>query len=460
VREAAIFLLAFVAYAALGQDALYRDDGFLLLGRLAERSCSHTSHEAFLPQLVAFGDLLAPLRLPPHRVATLFSALGTAAGVALTDRAMRLLEPAGSGRPLLATALVASAPAVVFFATVVEYHGWFFAFAQLAFLAAAWLARRPGVARGVVLGTCTAGATLVHSSGALLPALLLPCVLALSRSGGPRTPRLRSVLAAAGVHLALVPLGIAVLRALHIGRAPDPAPVLWMRARIDGLPAAVWHEWLLPFALVSVGSLAGLARRPTRRLAGATWTGVAVYAAFAACLLGGLRERGAYLLPLAAPAALTCARAMPRAAGWIMVACAAAAAVAQVRVHDGAAAEYARFARGLEDAAAGRPAVALVVARTERAACATLPLAVPCADLGAWVHVPAEHLAAGKAALPAALAALVPQEAPLLVSDASLQALRAATPQARALADALLACFPAARVDVPGFRGYRLSRPR
>ncbi len=457
MRELCIFIAVFACYATLGQTALYLDDGFRLIGGLVARDIRHTSHELYLPQLVAFGDLLAPLGLPPHRVITLLSALGSAAGVALFHRALRWLEPERAGLQVLATALVATTPAVVFFATVVEYHGFFFGFAQLAFLATVALVRHPSAWRAGLLGIACALATLVHSTGVLLPVILLP-VFVVECKASLRGKVFEAALVIV-THLAGVFLGVLLLRALGIGVVPEIPPLngSWLSAQWPGIPRALWREWGLPYAPVCVGLLLSIGHRSTRRLG--LWVGMAVllYAVATGLALGPtLWERGAYLGPLVGPAALLTARAMPRAWCGLLVALGAVGALGQVITHDRASAGYALFVSGVYRAAGDSVPRVLIAARSERAAVTVLDAVPNYIYVGDHVALSPPEFESSLRHLKRGLDAQRTPGSQLLISDASLDALRS-TAQGQMLADALSAQFTLRRVEVDGFAGWRID---
>ncbi len=457
MRELCIFIAVFAGYATLGQTALYLDDGFRLIGGLVARDLRHTSHELYLPQLVAFGDLLAPLGLPPHRVITLLSAFGSAAGVALFHRALRWLEPDRAGLQVLATALVATTPAVVFFATVVEYHGFFFGFAQLAFLATVALVRHPSAWRAGLLGVACSLATLVHSTGVLLPVILLPVFVVECKA-----PLRRKVLHAAlglVIHLAGVFLGVLLLRNLGVGVAHEMPPLnrSWLSAQWPGIPRALWREWSLPYAPVCVGLLLSMRHHATRRLG--LWVGVAVllYVVATGLVLGPtLWERGAYLGPLVGPAAVLTVRAVPRAWCGLLVALGAVGALAQVIAHDAASTDYVRFVSGVYRAAGDKSPRVLIAARSERAAVIVLDVVPNYIYVGDHVALPPPEFEFNLRHLKRALDAQRTPGSQLLMSDASLDSLRS-TAQGQMLADALSAQFTLRRVEVDGFVGWRID---
>ena len=132
--------------------------------------------------------LLAPFGVSPFVAGGVLSAVATAIGAGLTHAASRVL---GLNRAdaLLVAALTACTPAVMFYASVVELHGVFYAFAALGALRASHLIATPTVANAVLLGLATALAYCFHSTGHLLP-LLFAAMFWGARGGGVGWPRL------------------------------------------------------------------------------------------------------------------------------------------------------------------------------------------------------------------------------------------------------------------------------
>jgi hypothetical protein len=93
-------------------------------------------------------------------------------------------------------------------------------------------------------------------------------------------------------------------------------------------------EWLVAFAPLSVTFLAGLARRGAVSAALVLALSLPVYLLATFVVLGGVVERGAYLLPLASLAALATVRALPAAAVALVLAAGAVFGVVRVVEHD------------------------------------------------------------------------------------------------------------------------------
>lgn len=100
------------------------------------------------------------------------------------------------------------------------------------------------------------------------------------------------------------------------------------------LAGTLVHEWLLAFLPVSVLWLAALRLQACRRQVLALGVAVAGYCAATFALLGDDVERGAYLMPLAFPAAVLIARSLPPWPASAAIALAAVLAVAQIEAHD------------------------------------------------------------------------------------------------------------------------------
>ncbi|MFQ5506378.1 MAG: hypothetical protein ACE5F1_16535, partial [Planctomycetota bacterium] len=258
-----LFFLTFLLYSVLAQDVFFKADGPHLVSRLAGGDPHYFHHKLFMPLLIRFGGLLGALGVGPYRAALFFSVTGAAMGVAAGHAGFGLL-----GMPrrvaLLAALFVAFSPAVMFFGTVVELHGPFFGFAGLAFLGMALVHRhrhrRRAHALSLLLGALTALAAGVHASGLILPAVLLPSLLALSERRIRWRRALRLALLAALVHVAASFLVSDPLQSGHFLELGFGHP-----QGIVHLPGVLLEEWLLPFLPLSLVCLAAFFR-PALRL--------------------------------------------------------------------------------------------------------------------------------------------------------------------------------------------------
>lgn len=370
-RDRALLCLAFLAlYAALGQHTFYKTDGIGLVHFARSGPVwGSVHHPLYEPLLHELDRLLEPLGASPYRSALAFSALGSALGVALAHAGFLRLGLA-RGSAALAAALAGLAPAVFFFATVVEYHGPFFGTAGLAFWCMARAAQRPSPARALALALATYFAASLHATGHLLPSLTCAWLLAL----GFPSLRWRALVApciAGAAHVALL-FGVpALTRALGNAASPDAQAAFFTMqefAPLD-LPLGFAREWLLAFAPLSL-VLFWRPREPALRL---EW-----YALLAACVPYALlswslntghnpSECGAYWLPLALPAARLAVAQLPRAAAVALVLVCAGTGLWQIARHDEPAAQRAWIA-GFDAARAGRPALPWIGHSSEAAA--------------------------------------------------------------------------------------------
>jgi len=302
-------LLFLGIFVLLSPAAFYKADGQHLVRRLIERNSEYPHHPFYMPMLIAFGDLLAPLGLSPFQTARLFSQVGGALAIALAHAGFRLLGL----RPwvaLLATLLVAFCPAIFFFSNVVEFHAPFLAAASLAFVVfAAALRRQPGsmseLLIAALLGLATSAAAGMHASGILLPAIFVPWWLVLRYREGLLVedrklswPALAAPLLAGLAHGAGLALFVRVQRSGEFLQQGFQHP-----QGIEHLPGIFVQEWLLPFLPLSLLPFLLLLGRRFRLEAGFVLLAISPYLLAALRLLVGDSESGAYLLPLAIPTA-------------------------------------------------------------------------------------------------------------------------------------------------------------
>jgi hypothetical protein len=464
-RDAADALLcgaaALLLYVALGQQTFYKIDGHLYLSYVLNGERSYPRHFLYLPLVFVARDAGNLLGLTLYESARALSATGTALGVALLHLASRRIGLSRQ-QALLATALCATMPNVVFFATVVEVHGSFLPFVGLAAWCAAGLAQAPTVARAISLGAACALAFCAHSTGALLPALLLPLLLLYPRR--PLRAGLLPGIIVAGTLAAGVLASPYLARAIgvtfdlhHAGEfATDRAHrnlVGWER-----YARTLWTEWLLPLAPLS--ALLPLTFLAPRLRAAAAWLVVAgaIYLFTTLMILGGEPEYGAYLVPFAWPLALLACRALPRWATLLIAAAQLALAVGLVTAHDDPrlTRAYAQGARAL----AGDAPITLVLGDD-------LDLRVLLLHLPEVERVPLFELATlPPATAPAAAAKLqewidtaLARGRAVLLSDAARTALLrfpTVTPIGRALLEALDARYTGERAPGAAFAGVRL----
>lgn len=365
-------LIAAVAYFGLRQHTTYGDgSGILLHNAQSEPFPGYHPLCLVLLRLCHLG--LAPLHVSLHDAGLLLGATGAGAGVALSHAASRAL---GMSREcaLRVAAQVATCPALVFFATVVELHAPFFAFAGLSFVATARAIDRPTLVSGVVLGLATGAAYLAHATAAVLPA-----ALALVAAGELRQRRRAGELAAgqglprsllrlgfgiALAHGALMLFGLDLLRALGLPIGPTGAAQFAAQQLGIDTPrhaaALVVQEWLVPFLPLSVVSVVALAVPASRWLAAAVLLCTLLYLVLAYAILGGIwNERGAYLLPLAWPLAWLGVRAVPARVGWLSVPVGLGVALVLIDAHDDPQRSLA-YVEGVRAAAGDREPLLLI----------------------------------------------------------------------------------------------------
>jgi len=296
-------------FVLLSPDAFFKADGQHLVLRLAGRNPEYPHHPFYMPSLIAFGDLVSPLGLSPFEVARLFSQVGGAIAIALTHAGFRLL----CLRPwtaLLASLLFALCPAIVFFSSVVEFHGPFLAFAALAFVVFSLAVRsKPASPRELLLaaalGLSTSVAAGMHASGMLLPAIFLSWWLLLRYRSGHLLPGGRWAWpVVAGPIVAGLVHGIGLALFVRVRRSTMFLEEGFQHPQgIEYFPWVFLDEWLLPFLPLSLIPLLLLLGKRFR------WEALFVIVASGPYLFGALRllvgdtESGAYLLPLAIPAA-------------------------------------------------------------------------------------------------------------------------------------------------------------
>ncbi|MBK8978041.1 MAG: hypothetical protein IPM29_19215 [Planctomycetes bacterium] len=344
-----VLAVALVVYLLAGQRTLYGVDGWRLLRRIHAEDIRSDMHLLYKPLALLAKRTGEVLGAPMLESVVALSGVGTAIGVALCHAAARRLGVTRREALLLA-ALVGTAPGVVFYATVVERHGPFFAFYGFSVWAAAVLATRR-TARGEVLAAlllavATTSAYAAHSTGFLVLAVHLPLLAWFSRAGfadsAPRSWRRLWGLAA----LTCVATVVGMWGARHLGvlagtvgdvRGNYAFFVQHASEQIKHpaeLPRNLWQEIIQPFLPMSVLSL-GLYRRGfARGLAAALGCAVLAYWGISFAILAGFEERGAYALPLAWPLALAVLLAWPRRFGWIAVAVAALLSALWIVRHD------------------------------------------------------------------------------------------------------------------------------
>ncbi|MCB9872380.1 MAG: hypothetical protein H6837_21175 [Planctomycetes bacterium] len=465
-----------LVYLGLGQGALYGDGVGILLELHEHHALDSRAHFLYGPIVVGLWRMMEPWGVSLYRVALAASALGTAVGVGCLLQASRALFD--GWRPAVWCAvLVATCPSVLFYATVVEHHGVFFAFAGLALLAMVRLAVRPGVGRAVSFGISTALAALTHATAHLLPWVGVALFPLLVRGDSPKLPLRRVLLLAAVVactHLAVATGTLGLLRALglasaSVGFAAERLVQLVERdlPRLVHTPDKVLREWLWPFLPVSIGCLLALRRRSERRLAVVLQLLVLPYAMLTAVLVYD-DEFGAYILPLAWPAAVLTVRTIH--GRWLPLLLVAAALVGGVRLWRHETISCTRQAARALTAERGERDLFLLPVTTEDLELCFVGLpGVPFYYLPQLVRYPREAVQAFLPQLDPQLDQRIDAELAagrtVVLTESGRLALRSASAATvsgapRLVADHLEARYRTDPITAPGFSGWRLVARR
>lgn len=347
---------AFVVSRLLAQDTFYGPDGRIILKMTMSGLVAHPHHFFYVPMLRASHVLVAAGGGSWYDAGLLLSQMGVALAAFAWHRAgARLGLPRGPAAVLVGLCL--TAPAILFFASVIELHAPFLAFAGLATYAAARLADRPSLPGACGLGLTSGLAVGAHATGHLLWLWLAPMACCMVRQRqAPR--RWLWLLAAAGVAHAATALSLApVLRGLGADVRGGAAAARLMHQGLSSevlrwLPAQAWHDWLRPFAPLSVVAL--LALRRGRCLGVVLLLGLAASLAVTLLLMAPTTENGAYLVPLVWPAALLVVRTLPRWWWWTTMAVGTLLGVRWIAAHDDPA--FGRqFVADVRTVAAGAP---------------------------------------------------------------------------------------------------------
>ena len=347
---ALVGLLAALVYTALGQTTLHHNDGHRILELLAKGELDFGRHHLATPLMYAFHEVLgAPLGLQPHRSVTLLNALSSGVAVALLFSGGRLLALSRARAGAAATLFGACYP-VLFFATLVEFHGVFLPWVTASFwLACRWI-RRDGFGVALAVGATAGVATQVHSMGVFASGLFALWFWA-SRPDLTRSRRAAQGLAAIATHALVFLAFTAFWQSLgwSVGSALGALPTgaeLFGRL-MSGIAITAWRELLLPFLPLPLFAAWSLTQASERPVAIALFAGCAPYLALSTLILG-VSEHGAYLAAVAAPMSLLAARTAP-----LRLVAAAAVLTATVTAgltwnHDSEGARYRGFVTGLE----------------------------------------------------------------------------------------------------------------
>lgn len=353
-------------YCLLGQGSLYKVDGQALLWLSKDGATQHPYHTFYLYGLEQLKTVCAPLGLGLFETARLYSALSTALGMVFVHAACRQL---GLGRLgcNVATLLVGTSPAVVFFATVVEVHGPFSLFAGAAWWGTALLLRRRTRWSAPLVGLCIGVAYLSHPTAALMVFMLPIFCLEAARLPGAEPFSLRRSLvftALAGAAMAVFILVVPRLLRAGLGTQASAEAAWHMLTNYPGdeliaplRTAEIFaEEWLLPFFPATFLALASAFTSRARLPLLLLMAGLVPHLLVAQLMLKGYSEGGAYLLPAALPTVILAMVVLARHR-WLIVPAiltSAALAVVQVERHDASDRPRA-FAAGLAELSGEQP---------------------------------------------------------------------------------------------------------
>lgn len=340
LRDAlALGLVAFVAYVVCAPRILYGPDAFTFFQMAQQGGAVHWMHVLYIPILRAAKIVTEPLGIEPLRAFAGASAFSTALGLIVLHRAAARFG-ATRAQAVGLVALIATTPAVAFFAVLLEVQGVFFGAACLPWLAVAWFVQRPTVQRVATIGLTTGFAALIHGSGHLLPVAVAAVGLPFVNLRAIGWQRLVGwAIVGAAAHFT-VPVAVQVFTDLDVFRsASNSANFVSGSTRGAGglahLGAIVRSEWLYSFAPLCLAVYAAYRVRALRALLAAVHVPFLAYLFVAWALLGytfGVHgiEHGAYFLPLAFPLAWLTVRALPL--GAVLALAAAGAGIAYLHV--------------------------------------------------------------------------------------------------------------------------------
>ena len=302
-----LFWSLFGLLTLLGQEAFYKVDGQNLVAMLARGEGGHPLHPLFFPLVQALTALPMALGMSAFGALELVSAFGVALGVFCVHRVALRVFGGERGKAFAAALLVAGAPSLLFFGTVVEFHGLFFGCAGLFFWA--YIASRRSRAWPLLVPLLSALSAGVHATGHLL---LLFVVWDLPRTQ-PRPKRWKWILP---LHFVFFGFFSLLFKGPgHLG-SWDYLSTLAHRVwdLLPGLQTSwpfIQEEWFRPFFPLSILVFFGFFGRAWREAASFTLV-LFLFLLFSFFSLGDQAERGAYLLPLLLPASILALRHWPR----------------------------------------------------------------------------------------------------------------------------------------------------
>lgn len=459
-------LAALCGYLLLAQRTFYGVDGWRLVRRVSTGDVRSDMHLLYKPIAHRFALAGESLGLSVYESMVLASAVGTAIGVALLVEAGRQLG-LDRRRAVLSALLVAALPGVLFFATVVERHGPFFAFAGATALAAARLANGPSSGRGLVFAAACTAAYAAHSTGVLMVAAFLPFAFAIARRRGEGNLPPIAPFAIAAIGTAIGMFGARRL-GLWLGTVQNEGDnfAFFLQhaavhvGQIGQLPGCLWNEVLVAFFPASVLWL--FARPRDAAILASVGIAVAVYGLFSFLILGSFDERGAYALPLAWPLAAGASRTLRSAHLVRAILVAGLVSVVLVLRHDDRHLDS--WDEGLRALAGDREPYLVAAAWDDFE---YVFLFQPDARSGSGFYdafdahgFPLEMLRGNAALLHAFLGERCASGRVLFVSDRGLETLRQPADPGKAgpaVVEVLEQGFEFERVDAAGFHGFRLN---
>jgi hypothetical protein len=359
-------LAAGLLYAALRQDAVHHLDMHGVVRSLAAAPADAPRYGHFGYQWLALAlhHLLGP-DAALYRPLQWCSVVGAALAVGAGHRAL-LAMGLRRGPAAAAAAAAAVTGAALFFATIAEIHAVFWLPTNLAIASAARTLRGGSLWHAVGAGLWSGIATAVHSSGQLLPLLLLLGVVATT----PQRDRWRRLAVATATawlcHFAMF-AGIVAIDARFGGFADPVASRQFLvdtLARWSGfapLPGIAWRELAYPYLPLPFLVFAAVRHPELRAAALALLVAMLGFVAVDLALLHGLVEHGAYALPLAVPLAGLAVRCLPGRWSWSPVPVALAAALPLVLQQDPARVPQPGFAAGLQQWRRQHPAATILL---------------------------------------------------------------------------------------------------
>lgn len=309
---AVLGLLAAIVYSCVPQETTHELDVYWMLPRFEAGVLGYPRHPLFFPVAHALAGLFEGFGTMHDRL-KIVSAVASGVAIGFFVHAAWLLRR-DLRSAVAAGMLYAALPATVRFATVMEVHGLFLAFAaavlwqvsrmvsspeRVGWLAGPWTG-------GLCLGGLSSIASSVHASGhALVGVAATWLVVAWRERRAARTiaMTLLGVLVAHAVGVVVVSMLLSEDGLVAVSTAQIDA-FAQHRVTLDDFPSTLSGEWLWPFFPVSILWVIGFVRSE-KHLTRVLIVWLPVYLGVCQALLvlpdvGYLfRECGAYLMPLA-----------------------------------------------------------------------------------------------------------------------------------------------------------------